>query len=113
MLRTAAGLPLGPVEVARGAGSVVFLPPTWSDLVDVAFLEVVEAGIDQPQVTRRLTAMFNDLIADLPEDRQDVVERYRRRLIEGAGANLAGDYRRLALTGDRQGVGGSQSISTH
>jgi uncharacterized membrane protein len=112
VLRTAAGLPLGEVEVSRGRGSVVFLPPTWSNLVDVAFLEVVDAGLDQPQVTRRLTAMFSDLLADLPEERRAALERYRRRLVEDAGGDLSGEYRRIALTGDRQGVGGSRRTAT-
>lgn len=112
VLRTAAILPLGPLEVSRGHGSVVFLPPTWSNVVDLAFLEVVDAGLDQPQVTRRLTAMFSDLLADLPEDRRAALERYRQRLIEEAGADLSGEHRRIALTGDRQGVGGSRRTAT-
>lgn len=108
VLRTAAPLPVGPVEVEVGRGSVVFRSPTWSDIVDLALLEVVDAGLGQLQVTRRLTALLNDLLADLPEERHRALLRYKRRLTEGVHQHLEGEYRSIALTGDRQGIGGSR-----
>lgn len=108
VLRTAAPLPLGTVEVAAGKGSVVLRSPTWSDVVDLALLEVVDAGLDQPQVTRRVAALLNDLLADLPEERHRALLRHKRRLSTEVAARVTDDRRAVALTGDRQGIGGSR-----
>lgn len=107
VLRTAAPLPLGPVRLPASEGSVVLRAPTWSDIVDLALLEVVDAGMKQPQITRRLTAMLNDLLTDLPAARQQALLRYKRRLAEGI-AQLPPEYQTIAHTGDRQGIGGSR-----
>jgi uncharacterized membrane protein len=108
VLRTAAPLPLGTVEVTAGEGSVVLRSPTWSDVVDLALLEVIDAGLGQPQVTRRITALLNDLLADLPEERHRPLLRHKRRLSTEVAARFADDRRAMALTGDRQGIGGSR-----
>jgi uncharacterized membrane protein len=107
VLRAAAPLRLGPVRLPAGRGSVILRAPTWSDIVDLALLEVVDAGIRQPQITRRLTAMLNDLLADLPEPRHRALLRYKRQLAEGI-RTLPADYQAIAHTGDRQGIGGSR-----
>ncbi|HET9631466.1 MAG TPA: DUF2254 domain-containing protein [Terrabacter sp.] len=80
VLRVAAELPLGPVVVDAGAGKVVLPAATWSDVVDQALLEVLEAGIGQPQVTRCLSRMLTDLLADVPPDQQAPLLRHQRRL---------------------------------
>lgn len=109
VLRGAAPLPLGPVEIAAGAGSLVLRSPTWTDIVDLALLEVVGEGVKQPQVTRRLTALLNDLLADLPETRHAPLLRFKRRLAEQVDAHVgSAEYRSIYLTGDRQGIGGSR-----
>lgn len=107
VLRTAAPLPLGPVRLTAGEGSVVLRAPTWSDIVDLALLEVVDAGMNQVQVTRRLTAMLNDLLADLPEYRHRALLGHKRRLADGI-EQMPPDYQTIAHTGDRQGIGGSR-----
>jgi uncharacterized membrane protein len=109
VLRAAAPLTLGPVEITAGAGSLVLRSPTWTDIVDLALLEVVSEGVGQPQVTRRLTALLNDLLADLPENRHRPLLRFKRRLTEQVDASVGSDeYRSIYLTGDRQGIGGSR-----
>lgn len=108
VLRTAAGLPLGTVEVRAGEGRVVLRAPTWSDIVDLALLEVVDVGVGQPQVTRRVTAMINDLLAELPESRHRALLVYKRRLATEASERFDNERRAIALTGDRQGIGGSR-----
>lgn len=109
VLRAAAPLTLGSVEISAGAGSLVLRSPTWTDIVDLALLEVVSEGIRQPQVTRRLTALLNDLLADLPEARHRPLLRFKRRLAEQVDAHVGSDeYRSIYLTGDRQGIGGSR-----
>ena len=107
VLRAAAPLQLGPVRLPAGGGSVILRSPTWSDITDLALLEVVDAGLEQFQVTRRLTAMLNDLLADLPEERHKALLRYKRRLAQGI-ETLPADYQAIARTGDRQGIGGSR-----
>lgn len=107
VLRTAAPLPLGPIRLVSEKGSVVLRAPTWADIVDLALLEVVDAGLNQLQVTRRVTALLNDLLVDLPENRHRVLERYKRRLADGI-ATLPPEYQSIAHTGDRQGIGGSR-----
>lgn len=108
VLRTAAPMHLGPVAI-RADGWEVELPlPGWSDVVDLALMEVVDVGIGQPQVTRRLVALLNDLLADLPERRHAALLRYQRRLLRGVEERLPEEYQDIALTGDRQGIGGSR-----
>ncbi len=107
VLRVAAPLTLGPVRLSARDGSVVLRSPTWSDIVDLALLEVVDAGLSQLQVTRRVTALLNDLLAELPEHRHRALNRYKRRLADGI-STLPADYQSIAHTGDRQGIGGSR-----
>jgi uncharacterized membrane protein len=107
VLRAASPLQLGPVRLPAGEGSVILRSPTWADITDLALLEVVDAGLSQFQVTRRLTAMLNDLLADLPEERHKALLRYKRRLAQGI-ETLPAEYQAVAHTGDRQGIGGSR-----
>ena len=72
-----------------------------ADITDLALLEVVDAGLSQFQVTRRLTAMLNDLLADLPEERHKALLRYKRRLAQGI-ETLPAEYQTVAHTGDRR-----------
>ncbi len=108
VLRTAAPMRLGPVAL-RADGWEVQLPlPTWSDVVDLALMEIADVGISQPQVTRRLTALLTDLLGELPEHRHAPLLRYQRLLARGVCEQLPAEYQDIALTGDRQGIGGSR-----
>jgi uncharacterized membrane protein len=107
VLRVAAGLPLGPVLIKAGNGSVVLRGATWPDVVDLALLEVLEAGLDQPQITRRVSALLADLLADLPAEQDEPLLRYQRRLTDAVTAAHPLDQH-VWLTGDRQGLGGSR-----
>lgn len=108
VLRTAARLPLGPVRRTSGDGAVVLPRAGWSDVVDLALLEIIEAGLRAPQVTRRLTALLGDLLADLPEAAHAPLLRYRRRLTDEVTRTLPAQDHAIWLTGDRQGIGGSR-----
>ena len=74
-----------------------------------AIWEVLEAGLTAPQVTRRISALLDDLLADLPAERHAPLLRYRQRLhaavTESVNPQDAGPW----LVGDRQGIGGEQS----
>ncbi len=108
VLRAAAPLPLGPVEVRTGQGRVVLPSPSWPDVVDLALIEVVLASHRQPQVTRRLTALLNDLLADLPAERHPPLTRFKRELVDGVRSSFDAEQRAVAMTGDRQGIGGAR-----
>lgn len=107
VLRVAAALPLGAAVIDAGRGTVQLRGATWADVVDLALLEVVEAGISQPQVTRRLSALLADLTADLPAPLHAPLVRHTRRLTDEVTAAHPRDHE-LWLTGDRQGLGGSR-----
>ena len=101
VLRAAAPLPLGPVRIRAGAGSVVVRGATWNDIVDLGIWEVLEAGLSAPQVTRRISALLSDLLADLPADRHAPLLRYRRRLHAAVTESVTSSGRR-AMAGRRQ-----------
>ncbi len=75
LLRYAAGkhLSIGIVRDDHGAVRLVYPAPSWDDLVELAFDEIRAFGASQYQVARRLRALFDGLIADLPEDRREAL----------------------------------------
>ncbi len=108
VLRAAAPLPLGPVRIRAGAGSVVVRGATWSDVVDLAIWEVLEAGLTAPQVTRRISALLSDLLTDLPAERHAPLLRYRQRLHEAVTESVQPRDAGPWLVGDNQGIGGGR-----
>ena len=93
-------------EHRDGAGVVrlVTRELAWSGWVRLALEEVVAVGSGSPVVTRRLLAAIDDLLAVVPDDRREPLERQRRRLLsaaEDAGADLAPDV---------QGLGSGQDL---
>lgn len=112
VLRTVAPAPVGPIALTRGRGRVVLRRPTWADIVDLALMEVLAAGIGAPQVTRRLMALLDDLLADVPPERRPPLQRYRALLVEGVATSFPPDARTIALIADRQGIGGSRAPRT-
>jgi uncharacterized membrane protein len=108
VLRVAAELPLGVRRLRAGKAEVVVRAPGWPDIVALGLLEIMVCGSGQPQVTRRLVALIDDLVADLPEAghaplldlRADLVARVRS---EDYSPRLAA----IAQRGDRQGLGGT------
>lgn len=108
VLRTAARLRLGAIRVEGGHGAVVLPGATWADVVDLALTEVLHCGLGAPQVTRRLSALLGDLLADLPETTHPPLLRHQQRLT--AEVTRAQPEQDLVfwLTGDRQGIGGSR-----
>jgi len=108
VLRTTGGLALGARRIVDGQAEVVVRVPSWGDVVDLALLEVVLFGHNQPQVTRRLTALLADLVNDLPDDRNVpllAMQRQLNALVEAEWPSK--DLIRTALSPDRQGLGGT------
>lgn len=108
VLRAAAPLPQSQVVLTPGAGRVVVPTVTWPDVVDLALLEILEAGLDSPQVTRRMTALLSDLLEDLPPERSEPLRGHRRRLVAEVRRRVPGDEHGRWLAPDRQGLGGSR-----
>lgn len=107
-LVVAAGVPLGTAELRAGRGHAVVRASTWSDVVELALAEIIEAGAGQAQVTRRITALLDALAGHAPEPRQQAIALARAHLREAvhrAGSTSA-DFR---LTADRQGIGGARA----
>ncbi|MEE9964090.1 MAG: DUF2254 domain-containing protein [Propionicimonas sp.] len=108
VLRVAAHQQLGDQRIAAGAGEVIVRIPSWSDVVLLGLLEIMTFGIGQPQVTRRLMVLLDDLMADVPQDRRDELATLRASLIRRLEASTADpEAVRIALRGDRQGLGGT------
>jgi uncharacterized membrane protein len=81
---------------------------TWDDLVELALTEIRAFGAGQYQVVRRLRALLDDLIADLPERRQPALVRQLGLLDDATAAAIPPSQRADALVADRQGIGMSR-----
>jgi uncharacterized membrane protein len=107
VLRSASTRRLGRLRIEAGPGAVVRSTATWEEVVDLALLEIVDCGRGQVQISRRLAALVDDLVPDVPEDRRPTLRRYRADLESAVHDAFSGRSREVALRGDRQGPGGS------
>ena len=107
LLRYAAAkhLSVGVVADATGVMRLVYKTPTWDDLVELAFDEIRAFGAGQYQVARRLRALLDALIADLPEHRRPALETQSALLSDGVEHSFRQTQRADALVPDRQGIG--------
>jgi uncharacterized membrane protein len=108
VLRAAATRRLGAQRIDLDPGALVVSTVTWDEVVDLALVEIAECGRGQVQVSRRLVALLDDLLPDVPDDRRAALRRHRESL-EDAVAQWPWSRRArdVALRGDRQGLGGS------
>lgn len=106
VLRAAGSRQLGSTRIEVPPGSLVLAGPSWDDLVDLALLEIFESGRGQVQISRRLTALLDDLIPDVDQSRGRILAEYRLQL-DAEVTGMTGRARSIALQGDRQGLGGS------
>lgn len=99
--------PLGPV-LHRDRHSHVRLVqdgPDWTDLVDLGFAEIRAAGTAHAQVTRRMLAGIQDLLAVVPAHRTEPLLRHRTLLELAVNQYNAHPVDRgFALHPDRQGI---------
>ena len=63
-------LSVGTITDRRGKVRLVYPTRTWEDLVELALDETRAFGAGQYQVARRLRALLDALIADVPEKRR-------------------------------------------
>lgn len=108
LLVAAVRLPLGTRahRDRKGAVRVIEAVPEWSDVVDLAYTETRLFGAGSPQVTRRLAASLDDLLAVAPGHRKAPLERQRALLRDAVDAAYDDvPDRAFALQPDRQGIG--------
>ncbi|MER8043472.1 DUF2254 domain-containing protein [Streptomyces sp. NPDC094032] len=110
-LSALAARPLGAVEFRegrQGSGAVRLVQdgPEWTDLVDLGFAEIRGCSADSPQVSRRMLAGIDDLLARVPPERAEPLLRHRTLLVQLVERTVpeAAD-RAFALEPDRQGIG--------
>lgn len=84
---------------------VIYRTPTWDDLVELALVEIRAFGAGQYQVTRRMFALFDSLLRDLPEKRRPQIVRQRDLLHVALAAVMPSNLQAEALVSDRQGLG--------
>jgi len=90
------------------SGSLRLVAPTltWDGYVQLALDELRHAAPVSIQVTRRIRAMLEDLIAVAPKDRRPALERQRRLFTEMVERTFEpGDELETALQPDEQGFG--------
>jgi uncharacterized membrane protein len=78
---------------------VLRIEPTWDRLFALAFTEVAQFGIDQPQISRRLRSVCEDLEQRVGEARKSVVIDFVARWFVAIESDDQG------LRGDRLGLG--------
>jgi uncharacterized membrane protein len=93
---------------ADETGKVRLIVPVigWSRIVELAFTEIRTFGAGSPQVTRRLLACFDRLLADLPSERHPPLERQRALLVAAVERLVPDvDEREDRLKADALGLG--------
>lgn len=85
---------------------LVTVVPTWQRMLDLSLREIGVYGATDPQVTRRLIAVLDDLAAVVPPERTASVAVHRELLVREVTRLTADEEaRRWALTPDRTGAG--------
>jgi uncharacterized membrane protein len=88
---------------------VVYGTPDWPDFVTLAVSEIPHFGDGSIQVDRRLRAMLERLIRDLPAARRPPLEEELALLGSAVERRFRDEAdRKRAAVGDQQGVGGSE-----
>jgi len=98
-------LSTGTVTDHHGAVRLVYPTPTWEDLVELALDEIRAFGAGQYQVARRLKALIDALIADLPQKRHPPLTEQATLLGDAVASAIPHSQRAAALVPDRQGIG--------
>jgi uncharacterized membrane protein len=98
---------------ARGEVRVAYHTPGWSEFVNLGITEIRHYGQESIQVARRMRALIDDLLHDLPESRAAPLRQELALLKRSAERSFAEpEDRALADVSDPQGVGGRQKSDT-
>lgn len=107
VLRYAAAkhLSVGVVTDSRGHARIIIPTPTWDDLVSLSLDEIRSFGAGQYQIARRLRALLQDLIEELPSKRRPTLLRQLELLDNAVRDQIPDPQRAAAMVADRQGLG--------
>jgi uncharacterized membrane protein len=95
---------------ANGTVRVVYGTPDWPDFVTLAVSEIRHYGQGSIQVDRRLRALLEHLIGELPAERRPPLEEELALLSRSVERGFSDEAdRKRAAVADYQGVGGSES----
>jgi uncharacterized membrane protein len=110
LLRYAAAknLAVGTVTDAGGVTRLVYPTPMWEDLVELGLDEIRAFGANQYQIARRVRALLDALLTDLPERRHAALVTQRALLDDAVARRFPEGQRHDALVADRQGLGMSR-----
>ncbi len=99
----------GVVRDAAGAVRAVYGTPDWPDFVTLAVSEIRHYGAGSIQVNRRLRALLDHLIRELPATRHPPLREELTLLGRAVERGFTDETdRKRAAVGDQQGVGGSE-----
>jgi len=99
-------LEIGAYRDSNGNLRLVVPFPTWDDLLQLAFHEILFCGATSVQVMRRMNALVADLALAVPKERRPKIEYWAGRLKTTiAHSFVDGEARLEALKEDRQGLG--------
>ena len=96
--------PSGCYVDGSGVVRLVVPVPGWDRLVALAFTEIAFYGSDAPQISRKLTAIFDDLEECAGPDRTRAIDLQRAALREAVRRARGVDERQL-FVGDPLGLG--------
>jgi uncharacterized membrane protein len=100
----------GVARDGQGNLRVIYGTPDWPDYVMLAVTEIRQYGAGSVQVYRRLRAMLEHLIRELPEDRRPRLDEELALLDSAVERGFSDEAdRKRAGVADYQGVGGSDS----
>ena len=102
-------LDTGIAQDSSGLVRLVYRTPCWEDYVTLAVTEIRLCGAESPQVTRRLQAMFEQLVQVLPLERAETIRKEMALLQRTIQREFAdSEDRILAGVADLQGFGSPQ-----
>jgi uncharacterized membrane protein len=85
---------------------LIYHTPDWEDFLRIAVTEIRHFGASSIQVVRRLRAMLENLAANLPPERAQLVAEELRYLNIAAERAFEDPHDRvMAMVGDSQGMG--------
>jgi len=87
---------------------VIYPAPEWDDFLSLAIDEVRYYGANSLQVIRRLRALLEDLLENLPESRQKAVQAHLEHVDQSIMQHFDAIDRRQAQQAYRQGIGVSR-----
>jgi uncharacterized membrane protein len=114
LLRYAAAKRLadGSLTDHEGTTRLVYPTPTWDDLVELALDEIRAFGAGQYQIARRMRALLDALLDDVPARCRPALLAQHALLEDAVGRRFPERQRADALVADRQGLGMSRRART-